>query len=127
VFLGLAGTEEEVILELFVVFVRVFLVDLEGGEGQLSAVDEGGLVLCVCEVVKGETSLLATLVHQCFQVDQVSKEDILACVRIGLLMVLVGYATYLPLVGSSESGYYCFPDFEFCIGYVNIDCAIPHY
>ena len=47
VLLGLAGALEEVFLEFLVVVVGVLLVDLEGGEGELAAVDEGRLELVV--------------------------------------------------------------------------------
>ena len=67
--LGLAGALEEVFLEFLVVVVGVLLVDLEGGEGELAAVDEGRLELVVGKVVEGESALLSPLVHQGLQPD----------------------------------------------------------
>ncbi len=63
-FLGLAGAHEEVLLEFVIELVEVLLVDLEGGEGELSAVDECALELVVGEIVEGESALLDPLLHQ---------------------------------------------------------------
>jgi hypothetical protein len=50
-FFGLAGAHEEVLLKLVIELIQVFLVDLERGEGELSAVDECALELVIGQVV----------------------------------------------------------------------------
>lgn len=84
VFLGLAGPGEEVLLELVVVLVGVLLVDLHGGEGELSAVDQCALELLVAEVVEGESALLHALLHQRLQADHIPQEAVLADAGVGL-------------------------------------------
>lgn len=83
-FLGLAGPGEEVLLELVVVLVGVLLVDLHGGEGELSAVDECALELLVAKVVERESALLHALLHQRLQPDHVPQEAVLAHAGVGL-------------------------------------------
>lgn len=84
VLFGLAGPGEEVLFELVVVLVGVLLVDLHGGEGELSAVDECALELLVAQVVEGEPALLHALLHQRLETDHVPQETVLADAGVGL-------------------------------------------
>lgn len=110
VLLGFAGPLEEVLLELFVILVRVLFVYLEGGEGQLAAVDESRLDLVVSEVENGQPSLLCPLVHQCFQAHEVSEEAVFAYLKIqvpaALMFLTVEVATASLFYSSSALAIY---------------------
>jgi hypothetical protein len=78
VLLCLASPREEVLLEFVIELVEVLFVDLEGGKGELAAVDQCALELVVGQVIEGETSLLDALFHQVLNAGQVAQKTVFA-------------------------------------------------
>jgi hypothetical protein len=71
-FLSFASPHKKVFLELVIELVKVFFVDLERGEGKLTAIYKGALKFVVCKIVESEPSLLQSFLHQIFYADKIA-------------------------------------------------------